>query len=108
MDDREESRDVSELRFQNPGNSKAKGTLIQELKEKVRMQSTYSKAKVIAVSHRIHKSTKGNVWMVESSNGGFYKVEYIEGELMCEYPAFVYGMTSPCKHIISLAVKETS
>jgi predicted nucleic acid-binding Zn finger protein len=81
---------------------------IQELKTKVRMQSTYGKAQVIAVSKRIRKASLGKMWMVESSKGGFYKVEYVSGEMVCECPAFVYGMTVPCKHIISVAVKETS
>jgi hypothetical protein len=84
---------------------------LQELKENVRMQSTYSKAQVIAVSKSIHKSSKGNVWMVESSSvkGKFYKVEYIseEGELMCDCPHFVYrGET--CKHCIAIAIIVTT
>jgi hypothetical protein len=79
---------------------------IQELKEKVRMQSTYSKAQVIACSRSIHKSSKGNVWMVESSKGGFYKVQYVDGEIIYECPAFAYGAANPCKHAIAIALLE--
>jgi hypothetical protein len=68
------------------------------------MQSTYSKALVIAVSRSIHKSSRGNVWMVEASQKGkFYCVQYVEGELLCDCPQFVYrGET--CKHICSIAI----
>jgi hypothetical protein len=76
------------------------------LKEKVRMQSTYGKAQVIAISRSIHKSSKGNVWMVESSKGGFYKVQYIDGEVICECPAFAYGAANPCKHAIAISLLE--
>jgi hypothetical protein len=40
----------------------------RELKEKVRMQSTYGKAQVIAACKIIHESSKGNIWCVESSS----------------------------------------
>jgi hypothetical protein len=80
---------------------------IQELKTQVRTQSTYALAKVIAASRRIHKSSCGNIWMVESSNGhGFYKIEYTsDGEFICECKAFEYGL-DPCKHICAIALKE--
>lgn len=69
-------------------------------------EKTYSKAEGIAVSRRIHKSSCGNMWMVELSNGhGFYKIEYTpEGEFMCECKAFEYGL-NPCKHIYAIALK---
>lgn len=79
----------------------------QELKKKVRMPQTYAKGKAMFESRKIHKSSVGNVWMVESSKGGFYKVEYLEGEFLCECPAFAYGMTVPCKHIIFVGLKTT-
>jgi predicted nucleic acid-binding Zn finger protein len=89
-------------------------TQIQELKEKIRIQSTYSKAQVIAVSRSIHKSSRGNVWMVESSSqkGKFYKVEYVPEakEIFCECPAFVYanGAANPCKHVLAVSLLEVS
>jgi predicted nucleic acid-binding Zn finger protein len=82
---------------------------IQELKQQVRMHSTYAKAQVIAASKNIHKSTQGNIWMVEGSKAGsFYSIQYIEGELMCECPAYVYGATDPCKHVIAISLLEVS
>lgn len=80
---------------------------IQELKTQVRKASTIGKAHVIAVSRRIHKSSQGNMWMVESSvDGKFYKAEYLEETqgFFCECKAFEYGNSSPCKHILSIAL----
>jgi predicted nucleic acid-binding Zn finger protein len=80
---------------------------IQEHKEKVRMQSTYSKAQIIAVSKSIHKSSQGHIWMVEGSKqGSFYKVEYVNGEVICECPAFAYGAANPCKHVLAISLLE--
>ncbi|MGH9975060.1 MAG: SWIM zinc finger family protein [Nitrososphaeraceae archaeon] len=75
-----------------------------------RKQSTYAKAVCIAASRRIHKSSKGNIWMVESDNpkvkNRFYCVHYIEGELYCDCPAFQFNTTNPCKHIVATALKS--
>jgi hypothetical protein len=81
---------------------------VQELKTKVRMKSTYSKAEVIAVSRSIHKSSKGNVWMVEGSKAGsFYRVMYDEEfqQFVCDCKAFEYGMLN-CKHILACAIHQ--
>jgi hypothetical protein len=40
---------------------------IQELKTMIRMRLTYGKAQIIARSKPIHKSSVGNIWMVEGS-----------------------------------------
>jgi hypothetical protein len=45
------------------------------------------KARIIATSKRVRRSEANrNIWCVESETvrGKFYKVEYIEGELMCD------------------------
>jgi hypothetical protein len=80
------------------------------LKENARMQSTYSKGKVIAVSKSIHKSSAGNIWMVEGSKAGsFYRVMYDEilVGFICDCKAFEYGMLN-CKHILACAIQEVS
>lgn len=78
---------------------------VQEIKMQVRRASTIGKAYVIAASRRIHKSSQGSMWIVEGSQDRkFYKVEYVSGEMICECPAFTYGMTVPCKHILSIAM----
>lgn len=79
---------------------------IQETKSK--KMSTFAKAQVIEASKRIHKSSVSDIWLIESESvkDKFYKVVYVDGELMCDCKAFEYGMTNPCKHILSLAIKE--
>jgi hypothetical protein len=84
---------------------------IQESKTQVRKSSTIGKAHVIACSRRIHKSSQGDIWMVESgssTNGKFYKVQYLEEtkSFFCECKAFEYGNGSECKHILGIALLQ--
>lgn len=90
---------------------------IQELtkgqtRKAVRKQTTYSKAQVLAVSRNIHKSSvsERDIWCIESESkkNAFYCVQYVEGDMVCDCPAFVYGVTVPCKHISAITIKETS
>jgi hypothetical protein len=77
-----------------------------------RKQTTFAKAQVIAASRRIHKSSCSDIWMVENDSvkGKFYCIQSVsiegETELVCYCAAYTYAMTIPCKHIISLAIKE--
>lgn len=85
----------------------------QQIQEtKLRKQSTFAKAQVIAASRSIrrYESSQGPIWCVESESTRrkFYCVQYIGGELMCDCPAFLYGMTNPCKHQLSVCLKETA
>jgi hypothetical protein len=74
-----------------------------------RKMSAYGKAQVIAASHEIARLPRGPMWSIESENrpGHFYKVIYPDGEVICDCPAFEYGMTDPCKHILSVVLLET-
>lgn len=86
----------------------------QTVVRKPKTMTTFEKAQVIAASRRIHKSSCSDVWMVESDSvkRKFYCVQYVDvegqGEFICDCPAYTYGMTNPCKHIISIAVKEAA
>ncbi len=49
-------------------------------------------------------TSKDNIWMIEGSKpGSFYKVEYVDElkEVICECPAFAFGVTNPCKHVLA-------
>ena len=74
-----------------------------------RTVSTYGRAHVIAASREIVRSQCGPLWSIESENSPshFHKVVYLDEEVICDRPAFEYGMTDPCKHFLSIALLET-
>jgi SWIM zinc finger len=74
-----------------------------------RKMSTYGKARVIAASREIVRSQCGPMWSIESENspGHFYKVVYLDEEVICDCPAFEYGMIDTCKHILSVTLLGT-
>jgi hypothetical protein len=84
--------------------------VIQEKRQPLKRQSTYSRAQIIATSRNFHRSSVNHMWLVESEGkeGKFYCVHYLEGELMCDCPAYVYGMTNPCKHILAVCQWEVA
>jgi predicted nucleic acid-binding Zn finger protein len=78
-----------------------------------RKPSIYARAKVIAASRNIHKSSVSNIWLVESETvtGKFYVVKYdsMLDEMICDCPHFVFRGGLVCKHILSIALlKEES
>lgn len=67
------------------------------------MHKTKAKAKVIAVSRRIHKSSVDRIWMVEDNKPHiFYKAKYVNGEITCERLAYGHGVTNPCKRLCNI------
>ena len=40
--------------------------------------------------------------------GKMYMVAYVDGEMLCNCGAFEYGMTDPCKHILSVVLIEVA
>jgi SWIM zinc finger len=72
----------------------------------------YAKAVAIASTKRIHKSSMGDIWLVESGTvkNKFYKVQYdktlnARNALSCECPYFTFNNGALiCKHIISICL----
>lgn len=87
----------------------------QELKQiqtELRKEKTLAKAKAIALTKRVRKTSNPNIWCVQSGNerttNKFYMVTYDQDihDFLCSCPAFIYGMTVPCCHSLSIAIKE--
>lgn len=87
-----------------------KDETIQLRKEKV-----LAKARLIASTHRIKRSTVNesrNIWLVGSGNpktpNKFYCVSYDKelDSFYCECPAYSFSKDNTCKHILATSMHE--
>jgi hypothetical protein len=89
-------------------NEKQNETNQQQQQQPQQKNKIYAKTVAIASTKRIHKSSMGDIWLVESETqkGKFYKIEYDQelDALRCECPSFMYGEKQICKHIISICL----
>jgi hypothetical protein len=76
----------------------------------IRSRTTYSNAQVVAVTCHIVKSVCEPLWRVQSESDPqrYYKVVYVNKELTCDCPAYIHGLTVPCKHILATCLMEVS